>query len=145
MWLYLYLRNSFTKCGTQISKICVKRWLIPNLICFIPCRSVYIANIWYLVWYHTTLSLNPNFSCPKSLLKTTTPPRGYSWLSGGRHSAGDPKTQDQGFGAQPSSLKGPEHKNLSKRAKFDQKTAVFECLFGSSSFEIWCWAPNPYI
>ena len=46
----------------------------------------------------TNLGLN----CPRSLLKTTPPPRVPmgNWGSGG-----DPRTQFQGFGARPSSLK----------------------------------------
>ena len=58
-------------------------------------------------------------SCPESLLKTTPPPPGYPWVSGGRYVT--PKPRFRGLVLNHQLLKEPEPKKRSKRAKFDQK------------------------
>ena len=62
---------------------------------------------------------DPTLSCPGSLLKTTLPPPGYQWVSGGQYVTLEPRFR--GLMLDHQLLKESEPKNLSKRAKFDQK------------------------
>ena len=68
--------------------------------------------------YTVTLT-DPTISCTASLLKTTPPPPGYPWVSGGRYVTPEPRFR--GLVLDHQFLKEPEPKNYSKRAKFDQK------------------------
>ena len=61
---------------------------------------------------------DPTLSCPESLLKTTPPPPGYPWVSGGRYVT--PESRLRGLVLNHQLLKEPEPKNYSKRAKFNQ-------------------------
>ena len=84
---------------------------------------------------------DPSSSSPRSLLKTTPPPLGYPWVPGGPEA-----TPEQGFRGlvlDHQVLKQPEAKNLSKTAKFDQKTTIFECFFALAFFKLDGRAPNP--
>ena len=67
---------------------------------------------------HITLT-DLDSSFPGSLLKTTPPPPGYPWVSGGRYVTQEPRFN--GLVLNHQLLKEPEPKNCSKRAKFDQK------------------------
>ena len=62
---------------------------------------------------------DPTLSCPEPLLKTTPPPPGYPWVSGGWYVTPEPRFR--GLVLDHQLLKEPEPKNHSKRAKFDQK------------------------
>ena len=61
----------------------------------------------------------PTLRCPGSLLKTTPPPPGYPWVSGGRYVTPEPRFR--GLVLDHQGLEELEPKNHSKRAKFDQK------------------------
>ena len=63
-------------------------------------------------------------SCPRSLIKTTPTPPGYPWASGGRYVTPEPRFR--GLVLDNQLLKAPEPKNLSKRAKFDQKQQFWD-------------------
>ena len=54
-----------------------------------------------------------------SLLKTTPPPPGYPWVSGGPYVTQEPRFR--GLVLDHQGLKEPEPKKPSKRAKFGQK------------------------
>ena len=58
-------------------------------------------------------------SCPGYLLKTTPPPPGYPWASGGWYVTPEPRFM--GLVLDHQGLEEIEPKNCSKRAKFDQK------------------------
>ena len=57
-------------------------------------------------------------SCPGSLLKTTPPPPGYPWVSGGRYVTPDPRFR--GLVLDHQGLEELELKNHPKTAVFDQ-------------------------
>ena len=53
--------------------------------------------------------IDPTLSCPGSLLKTTPPPPGYPWVSGGRYVTPEPRFR--GLVLDHQLLKAPETKN----------------------------------
>ena len=67
---------------------------------------------------HDTLT-DSTLSCPKSSLKTTPMPQGYPRVSGGWYVTPEPRFR--GMVLDHQLLEEPEPKNLSKRAKFEQK------------------------
>ena len=79
-------------------------------------------------------------SCPGSLLKTTPPPPGYPWVSGGRYVTPEPRFR--GLVLDHQLLKAPEPKNLSKRAKFDQKQQFLGGFLALASLNLDGRAPN---
>ena len=48
-----------------------------------------VENIFYMIFDITLTDLT--LSCPGSLLKTTPPPPGYPWISGGRYDTPEPR------------------------------------------------------
>ena len=60
-----------------------KKSIIPDLFDNILLDS-------YQLFKHFTLT-DLTISCPESLLKTTPPPQGYPWVSGGRYVTPEPK------------------------------------------------------
>ena len=82
-------------------------------------------------------------SCPESLLKTTPPPPGYPWVSGGRHVTPEPR-----FGGLVLDHQGSEElelKNRSKKAKFDQKQCFLGGFLDLAPLNFDGRAPNPQI
>ena len=67
--------------------------------------------------YPITLT-DPTLSCPRSLLKTTPPPLGYPWVSGGRYVTLEPRFR--GLVLDHQGLEELELKNHPKTAVFDQ-------------------------
>ena len=80
-------------------------------------------------------------SCPGSLLKTTPPPPGYSWVFGGRYVASEPRFR--GLVLDHQLLKEPEQKKRSKRAKFDQKQQFLGGFLALAPLSLDGRAPNP--
>ena len=77
-------------------------------------------NVCHKQVHHTDISeLQLSQACTKKVLHHS---QDTHWFWG---SGGNPRTQTHGFGALPSSFKRTRTKKLSKRAKFDQKIAVF--------------------
>ena len=68
---------------------------------------------------NSTRTFDPTLSCPGSLLKTNPTPPGYPWVPGGRYVTPEPRYK--GLVLNHQLLKESEPKNISKRAKFDQK------------------------
>ena len=71
-------------------------------------------------------------SCPGSLLKTTPPPPGYPWVSGGRYVTPEPK-----FMCLVLDHQGLQELELKKHLKlyFWSNLALFDRFFGSDSFK----------
>ena len=75
-------------------------------------------------WFHFSLSIfsnihtefytltDPTLNCPGSLLKTTPPPQGYPWVSGGQHVTQEPTFR--GLVLDHQLLEEPEAKNTQK-------------------------------
>ena len=71
-----------------------------------PYRSSNISISFFGKLFGTYKMTGSNFSCPGSLLKTTSPPPGYPWVSGGREVTPEPRSKGLVFDHQV--LKGPE-------------------------------------
>ena len=78
--------------------------------------------------------------CPRSLLKTTPPPPGYPWVSGGRYVTQEPRIR--GLMLDHQGLEELEPKNCSKRAKFDQKQQFWGGFLALASLNLDGRAPN---
>ena len=79
-------------------------------------------------------------SCPRSLLKTTPQPPGYPWISWGLYMTPEPRFK--GLVLDHQILKEPEPKNLSKRAKFDQKQQFLDGFLALIPLNLDGRAPN---
>ena len=79
-------------------------------------------------------------SRPRSLLKTTPIPPGHRWVSGGWYVTPEPRFR--GLVLDHQLLKEPETKNLSKRAKFDQKQQFWGGFLALASLNLDGRAPN---
>ena len=82
-------------------------------------------------------------SCPRSLLRTTPPPPGYPWVSGGWYVT--PKPRFRGLVLDHQGLEELELKNRSKRAKFDQEQRFLDGFLDLAPLNFDGRAPNPQI
>ena len=75
------------------------------------------------------------------LLKTTPPPPGYPWVSGGQDLTQEPRYR--GLMLNYQLLKEPEPKNHSKSAKFDQKQQFLSGFLALAHLNLNGRPPNP--
>ena len=72
-------------------------------------------------------------SCPGSLLKTTPPPQGYPWVSGGQYVT--LKSRFSGLVLDHQGLEELELKKHPKTSVFDRIWLLLSGFFGSGSFK----------
>ena len=84
---------------------------------------------------------DPTFSCPGPLLKTTPPPPGYPWVSGGRYKT--PQPRFSGLVLDHQGLEELELKNHPKTAVFDQIWLFFEPFLVLVLLKVDGRVPNP--
>ena len=95
----------------------------------------YHRKILYCTLTDLTLSL------PRSLLKTTPPPPGCPWVSGGRYETPEPRLR--GLVLDHQLLKEPEPKNRSTRVNCDQKQRYLGGFLDLAPLNFDCRALNP--
>ena len=88
-------------------------------------QSVLGKNCFPNMYIAHTLT-DPTLSCPGSLLKTTPPPPGYPWVSGGQYVTPEPRFRDLVLDHQL--LKEPEPKTAQKEPNLIKNSSFWVVL-----------------